>query len=171
VLLTHVAVDVPGGADASLARALRDAGLRVRARSVSPRSAPAVADSLLRAWAGREPPVVVATIYRQAVPWHGGVGLPAAVGAAFDRLARRAPLALVSFGDPYVVTSVPAAGVVLQAWSAAPAAQHAAARLYAARAATMPRRSALARRSVSTVTSGSAPMRKGIPQKFVPGLM
>ena len=128
VLLTHVAVAVPGGADHTLVRALRAAGLRVRARSIGPRSAGPVADSLVRAWRGTEPPVVIATVYRQAVPWHGGVGLPREIGAALDRLGRAAPLALVSFGDPYVVADVGSAAVVLEAWSAAPASQGAAAR-------------------------------------------
>jgi len=128
VLLTHVAVDVPGGADRALVQELRAAGVRVRARSIGPRSAGPVADSLLRAWRGATPPVVLATVYRQAVPWHGGVGLPAAIGAALDRLGRTAPLALVSFGDPYVVADVRSAAVVLEAWSAAPASQRAAAR-------------------------------------------
>jgi beta-N-acetylhexosaminidase len=113
----------PRAAGVALEAALREAGVTVRRRVVSERTAVAVADSL----AGAGAPLVLLSTYSQALPWQGSIGLPPRVAAAFERLARRAPLVHAAFGDPYVVGGVPSAAAVLLGWSGAGFAQRAAA--------------------------------------------
>jgi beta-N-acetylhexosaminidase len=71
---------------------------------------------------------VVVSSYSQALPWRGELGLPRHVAAGLDELARARPILFISFGDPYVLSSLPSLGTYVLAWSDAPAAQAAAAR-------------------------------------------
>jgi hypothetical protein len=126
--LSYVSVLVPGGANVALDAELAARGVAVRRRPVSPEGIGRVVDSLLGA--GGDAPVLV-SIYRQAIPWAGAVGLPWGMAGQLERLAQRRPLVLVSFGDPYVAAGVPSAGAVVQAWSGIPAVQRAVARALA----------------------------------------
>ena len=103
-------------------------GLRVERLTLSARTATRVADSLIGAWLDAPAaPLVILSSYSQPVPWRGSLGLPDAVMASAERLARRTPVVHVAFGSPYVTASVPSASTVILAWSGLPAAQRAAA--------------------------------------------
>lgn len=134
--LVYAGVTVLGGPNATFESVLRQGGVTVQRRSLTARRAGALADSLLAAW-GRDatPPLVVVASYSQAVPWQGVIGLPAPAAAAVERIARRADVVHVVFGDPYAAASVPSASTILLGWSGVPATQRAAARVLLGEAA------------------------------------
>ena len=130
VSLTYAGgVSVPGGASEAFDATLRTAGLRVERLTLSARTATAVTDSLIGAWADAPTaPLVILSSYSQPVPWRGALGLPDAVMASAERIARRTPVVHVAFGSPYVTASVPSVSTVVLGWSGLPTAQRAAAR-------------------------------------------
>jgi beta-N-acetylhexosaminidase len=129
VSLTYAGgVSVPGGASEAFDATLRSAGLHVERLTLPARTATMMTDSLIGAWADTPTaPLVILSSYSQPVPWRGSLGLPDAVMASAERLARRTPVVHVAFGSPYVTASVPSASTVILAWSGLPAAQRAAA--------------------------------------------
>jgi beta-N-acetylhexosaminidase len=107
---------------AGLEEALRERGARVQTLRLSRRSSPADLERARRAAAQSD--VTLVASFSRALPWKGGLGLPAPVAALIDQLARRgAPV--VSFGDPYLLRQITGARTYLLAWSEMDASQRA----------------------------------------------
>ena len=71
--------------------------------------------------------IVVFLSFSNAAPWRGRLGLPERVAPFANRLARRGAL-IFNFGDPYILSQVPAAETYLLAWAEDPVMELAAAR-------------------------------------------
>ncbi len=106
-------------------RALADRGARVQAVRLSRGSGEAALQRAREAAAAAD--VTVFASFSRAVPWKGALGLPEAIVALATELALwGAPV--VSFGDPYLIRQVPAAGTYMLAWDRADVSQEAAVR-------------------------------------------
>ena len=64
----------------------------------------------------------------QVRSWKGEIGLEPGVASFIESVASRQPLALVSFGSPYLIQQAPSVAVYLCAWGEEDVAQEAAAR-------------------------------------------
>ena len=83
-------------------------------------------DSLATAVAGAE--LVIVSAFVQVRSWKGEIGLEPGVASFIESVASRQPLALVSFGSPYLIQQAPSVAVYLCAWGEEDVAQEAAAR-------------------------------------------
>jgi beta-N-acetylhexosaminidase len=108
-------------------RRLRASYPRLSTAEVDRDVSPTVYQGLLRT-AGRQALVIVST-YVTAVSYQGSVALPEEVVEFIEGLDRiSVPHILVSFGNPYLITSFPDVQAYMLAWSGSEASQTAAAR-------------------------------------------
>ncbi len=108
--------ETQGSAGNALVQELRARGDTVTTFRLFPASGPASYDSA-RAVLARAP-AVVASVAVRASAWRGSIGIPPALVALVDSVARAKPLVLVSLGSPYVRQGMPNVGSYLLAWAA-----------------------------------------------------
>jgi beta-N-acetylhexosaminidase len=107
------------------AETLAAAGARVMTIRLSSRSTAADLERVRQVAATAD--ATIFSSYSRAIPWKGGLGLPAPIAALADELAAGGA-AILSFGDPYLLHQTPAARTYLLAWSETDSSQRAAAR-------------------------------------------
>ena len=116
-----------GGTASALVSELNAAGVRTSLVRLGTRSSAAQHRAALSRARRHEGPVILAS-FTQVAPWRGRIGLPARARATFAAVAAaRSPIHL-SFGDPYVIGTLPQVPTYLAAWSDAAVMQRAAAR-------------------------------------------
>ena len=109
---------------------LRSQAGRVTAARVGPDTPWATYDSLLHAAAGAD--AVVIGAYVPPRSGTGSVGVPAPLRVFVERAGRlQAPVAVISFGSPYLLSAFPEAGTYMVAWGGWEVSQRAAARAVA----------------------------------------
>lgn len=113
----------------TLASELRSRGHAVSVFKLWPASGPASYDSAATAIA-RNGVTLFAAVDRP-VAWRGKVGLPDAMMQLIDSTARVRPTILVSLGNPYLISALPAVGSYLLGWRANPVTEQAVARALA----------------------------------------
>jgi beta-N-acetylhexosaminidase len=119
----------PGDAIAGrvFARELRQRGLEVETVRVDDRTAAAEFEALRAQAAGVD--LVVVGAYVSPREYAGSVGARGEVAAFFERLAAGgAPVVVISFGSPYLLSSFPSVPTYMLAWGGAEVSQRAAVR-------------------------------------------
>jgi beta-N-acetylhexosaminidase len=101
-------------AGATLIGDLRGRGYRVNSFRIYPQSGPASYDSARVMLEGNGIAVFVTAV--RATAWSGNIGLPVQFTALMDSTARRKRTVLISFGSPYLISSVPSIGSYLLGW-------------------------------------------------------
>lgn len=109
-----VVTDDPKADPAPLIEALRDRGAAPDLQRAAPADLP-------------EGNAAAVALYLFPRAWRGRAGLSAEEAERLDALCRRAPTAVVSFGDPYSLAPLRSAAARLAAWDDTPAMQRAAA--------------------------------------------
>ena len=118
----------PGaGSSMSVGQTLRSGGWTVEEFRLRRNSTAAQVAAAERA-AARGDRVVILSSSTQAVPWQGTTSLSARFAGLVRRLSASRPVVYVSFGDPYLLASMPHVSSYLLAWSDAEQSQRAAAR-------------------------------------------
>ena len=100
----------------TLAAELRARGHAVAVFKLWPGSGPASYDSAAAALARNGVPIF-ATVDKP-VPWRGTIGLPEPMMNLIDSTARVRPTILVSLGNPYLISALPAVGSYVIGWRA-----------------------------------------------------
>ncbi len=91
------------------------------------RRTPATALDSLRT-AIRDADLVIVAAFVQVRSWKGEIGMESGVAAFVESVAAGQPVALISFGSPYLIQQVPSAAIYVCAWGEEDVAQEAAAR-------------------------------------------
>ena len=117
----------PGaGSDVALGRTLRAGGWTVEEFRLRRNATAAQVAQAERAAARGS--LVILSSSTQAVPWQGTTALPTRFAGLVQRVSGTRPVIYISFGDPYLISSLPSVSTYLLAWSDSEPAQRAAAR-------------------------------------------
>lgn len=116
-----------GGTAAAFVSELNAAGVRTSLVRLGSRSTVASHRAAVSRARRHDGPVILAS-FTQVAPWRGRIGLPERARETFAAVAAATSPIHVSFGDPYVIGTLPKVPAYLAAWSDAPAMQRAAAR-------------------------------------------